>query len=317
MSPEQIQGIPLDGRSDLYALGVLLFELLSGTLPFDGDDPVTMCKNQLYTKPPSLGDRLPVDSDVPPALVGIVDQLLRKRRPHRLSSVGALLDALLGMLPKESWPSRLMRPPAPRPNAGATRRPSVHGLPTMDLLEGRDEASVVLVHVEVIEGDEQLLYPTAPAPALLALMEGWCEQVARRGGWLQRPDARSVRCFFGLYDLEEAPEVKAKLALDCLETLRGGVQAHLNKTGDQWLLRVGLVARVFSRAEVEGLALLEDRDADEAYWLAREAAPGDMMAETEAAFALREVCDIEPTGDLVVPPNGRLVRCWQLTRQGA
>ena len=53
---------PVDGRSDLYALGVLLFELLCGTLPFAGNDPVTMCKHQLYTKPPSLGDRLPVNS---------------------------------------------------------------------------------------------------------------------------------------------------------------------------------------------------------------------------------------------------------------
>jgi len=313
MSPEQIQGLPLDGRSDLYGLGVLLFEMLSGKLPFEGGDPVTMCRHQLYTKPPSLRERLPFDSDTPPALVGIVDQLLKKRRPHRLSGVGALLDALLRILPKEQWPTRVMRPPPKTQAAVGLPRPSVHGLPREDLLVDREEASVVLLHVEVIEGDEQLLFPTTPAPALVDLFETWCAEVTQQGARVQRPDVRSARCFFGMYDLEADLEDKALRAIGCAQTLSDRVEAQPTQSNEGWLFRAGLVARHFKRDELEGPAFLEDNDADEAYWLAREAEPGDLMAETDAAFALREVSDIEPTGDLVIPPDSRLVRCWRVT----
>jgi serine/threonine protein kinase len=315
MSPEQIQGLPLDGRSDLYALGVLLFELLSGTLPFDGTDPVTMCRNQLYTKPPSVAERLPPGCKVPGALVSVVDQLLKKRRPHRLTSVGALLDSLLQLLPKANWPARLLTSPVKAPHVARTRRlPSVHGMPPSDLLEGREEAAIALLHVEVIEGDEQLLYPTAPDPALIDLFERWCQFVTKAGAWVQRPDVRSARCFFGLYDLDSPPERKALMAAKCTDVLGRMVTAHFERTREQWLLRAGLVARHFIRSETDGPALLLDNDADEAYWLAREAEPGQLMAETDGAFALRATRDIEPVGDLVVPPDGRLVRCWRITQ---
>jgi serine/threonine protein kinase len=316
MSPEQIQGLPLDGRSDLYAVGVLLFELLSGGLPFDGNDPVTMCRHQLYTKPPSLRERLAPDSDVPKALVSVVDQLMKKRRPHRLSSVGALLDVMLQILPKEAWPVRVLTPP-PKGLRGGPSVPlqSVHGMPSADLLGERAEASVALLHVEVIEGDEQLLYPTAPDPALVDVFERWCQFVTKAGAWVQRPDARSARCFFGLYDLEQSPERKALMAAKCADVLDKMVGVHFDRTQEQWLLRAGLVARHFVRSEFEGPAILCDNDADEAYWLAREAEPGQLMAETDGAFALRAVRDIEPVGDLVVPPDGRLVRCWRITQR--
>jgi len=314
MSPEQIQGLPLDGRSDLYALGVLLFEMLSGQLPFDGKDPVTMCRHHLYTKPPGLSSRLPADADVPPGLVGVVDQLLRKRRPHRLSSIGALLDALLNLLPKASWPKRLMDPRAKIvPSSDGGMLPSVHGLPRVDLLERHEEASVALLHIEVVEGDEQLLFPTTPVAALTDMLEAWCRDVARRGAWVQRPGPRTARCFLGMYELDADPERKAFQAAECAEVLRAMVQRHFDQSGEQWLLRAGLVARHFKRSEGLGSAILQDKDADEAYWLAREAQPGELMAETDAAFALRAVSDIEPTGDLVIPPEGRLVRCWRVT----
>ena len=311
MSPEQIQGLPLDGRSDLYAMGVLLFEMLSGTLPFDGTDPVTMCRHQLNTKPPTLSERLPPGHDVPRGLMAVVDQLLKKRRPHRLSSVGALLDVLLQLLPKEQWPKRLLNVRAAQPKGERRGRPpSVHGIPDVNLLAGRQEASVALLHVEVVEGDEQLLYPTSPDPALIDVFERWCQFATKAGAWIQRPDVRAARCFFGLYALEAPPERKALMAAKCTDVLNKMVRLHFERTNEQWLLRAGLVVRHFVRKADAEDAWLSDNDADEAYWMARQAEPSQLMAGTNAAFALRALRDIEPIGDLVVPPDGRLVRCW-------
>jgi len=314
MSPEQIQGLPLDGRSDLYALGVLLFELLSGERPFGGTDAVEVCRHQLNTKAPSLADRLKPGHDVPGGLISVVDQLLKKRRPHRLSSVGAFLDALLQILPKEEWPRRLLKPPRKRlPPSGGVPLPSVHGMPGFDLLAGREEASVALLHIEVIEGDEQLIYPTAPAPELVEMFERWCQLATKAGAWIQRPDARSARCFIGLYRLEDAAEEKTLVAVQCFDALAKMVAAHFERSREDWLLRSGLITRHVVRSETQTSAYLHDKDADEAYWLARHAEPGQLMAETDAAFALRAQREIEPIGDLVVPPDGRLMRCWHIT----
>ena len=130
---------------------------------------------------------------------------------------------------------------------------------------------MALLHVEVIEGDEQLLYPTSPAPELVDTFQRWCQFVARAGAWIQRPDVRSARCFFGLYDLESKQERKALLAAKCADILRKMVAVHFDRSGEQWLLRAGLVVRHFEATEGGAPAILEDNDADEAYWLAREA----------------------------------------------
>ncbi|MEO8699161.1 MAG: protein kinase [Kofleriaceae bacterium] len=61
MAPEQIRGQALDSRADLYACGVLLFELLTGTKPFisEKDDPIEVCSMHLKVPPPKLADRQP------------------------------------------------------------------------------------------------------------------------------------------------------------------------------------------------------------------------------------------------------------------
>src|ERR671916_2878505 len=65
LSPEQAQGHPVDARSDLYATGIVLYELLTGTLPFDADSPVTIALKQVSEDPLPPRQRNPA---VPPAL---------------------------------------------------------------------------------------------------------------------------------------------------------------------------------------------------------------------------------------------------------
>lgn len=96
MSPEQCRGeSDIDHRTDLYSLGVMLFELITGRRPFEADSPVQMLMKHLKAKPPRLSQFVP---DVPPELDTLIDQLLEKKREHRprnARTVAQTLDRIL------------------------------------------------------------------------------------------------------------------------------------------------------------------------------------------------------------------------------
>lgn len=91
MSPEQVAGDALDGRSDLYALGVVAFQLLSGRLPFDAPQASAVLLMQATRAAPSLGEVAP---GIPGALVQVVDRCLRKNPDERYATGEALAEAL-------------------------------------------------------------------------------------------------------------------------------------------------------------------------------------------------------------------------------
>jgi predicted Ser/Thr protein kinase len=91
MSPEQASGEPLDGRSDLYALGCIGFLALSGRLPFEGTNPQGILVAHATKEPPTLRSVAP---DVSPALAAVIDRCLRKHADERFESGEALADAL-------------------------------------------------------------------------------------------------------------------------------------------------------------------------------------------------------------------------------
>jgi hypothetical protein len=91
MSPEQVSGERVDGRSDLYALGVLAFLMLSGRFPFEHEAASAVLVAHVVSHAPSLGSMAP---DVPGALVAIVDRLLRKIPTDRYATAEELLVAL-------------------------------------------------------------------------------------------------------------------------------------------------------------------------------------------------------------------------------
>ncbi len=95
MSPEQCLGEPVDARSDLYSLGALLFEMLSGRPPFDEDVFSAIIIKHAMVEAPSLADLRP---DIPPALSAAVNKLLAKKpadRPQSAAETKELLCAAL------------------------------------------------------------------------------------------------------------------------------------------------------------------------------------------------------------------------------
>jgi serine/threonine-protein kinase len=92
MSPEQLQWPKeVDARSDIWALGVILYELLSGTVPFLGEDMPNICVKVILQEPVPLGTLRP---DVPAQLLAVVARCLRKDRDERFPHVSDFAHAL-------------------------------------------------------------------------------------------------------------------------------------------------------------------------------------------------------------------------------
>jgi len=92
MSPEQARGAPLDGRSDLWAVGVLLFRAFAGHTPFQEENYNVLMARMLTEEPPRLRDLMP---SLPECILRAVDGALRKRPKERFESAARMRDVLL------------------------------------------------------------------------------------------------------------------------------------------------------------------------------------------------------------------------------
>ncbi len=94
MSPEQVSASALDHRTDIYSLGVMMFRMISGSLPFSADTPVMVLAKQLAEPPPALRE-VAGDVDVPEEVVELIDRALSKdpaMRPQTMADVRRQLE---------------------------------------------------------------------------------------------------------------------------------------------------------------------------------------------------------------------------------
>lgn len=120
ISPEQIEGLPLDGRADLYSLGIMLFEMTSGgDRPFAYPSQTKLFEAHLEEEPPNLKEYAP---DIPFALERTIMRLLAKSPEDRYPSAAALLEILQAIKARQkfSQPYLQLLEPEARPLVGRT-----------------------------------------------------------------------------------------------------------------------------------------------------------------------------------------------------
>lgn len=118
-SPEQARGLQLDGRADIYSLGVTLFRAATGSLPFDGQDWYEIARQHVEDKPPrprSLNDA------ISPELERIILKCLAKDREVRFATAEELSEALSVLAPHSTDPSiaRTLQVPRVTPTGGVS-----------------------------------------------------------------------------------------------------------------------------------------------------------------------------------------------------
>src|SRR5690349_2951474 len=119
MTPEQIMGLPVDGRSDLFSAGVILYQFLTGERPFAGSSTTTMQKVlKEEPLPPST-----LNVQLPPAIDAVVRKALAKRADDRFPTAQAFADALRKAMPAPAHEASA-DPDATLPSGVATAKPS-------------------------------------------------------------------------------------------------------------------------------------------------------------------------------------------------
>ena len=91
MSPEQARGVALDFRSDIYSMGVVLYEIFTGSLPFEGDTPIAVVLKHVQERPPAPQSKNP---KIEPRIATIILRCMEKNPADRFQSVNDLYEAL-------------------------------------------------------------------------------------------------------------------------------------------------------------------------------------------------------------------------------
>ncbi len=121
MSPEQAQGQPLDGRSDVYALGVMLFEMATGQRPFQSDTPYTIAVMHVTSPPPAPRS---INANIPGAVEQVIYKALKKRPEDRYQSAMELAEALKMAISSRDFASHDTQKPSQRPQLSEHTQPS-------------------------------------------------------------------------------------------------------------------------------------------------------------------------------------------------
>ena len=137
MSPEQIEARPLDSRTDIFSLGIILYEMATGARPFGGDSSPALMSSILKDRPRPVGERRP---HIPGDVSRLIDQCLQKRPSDRIQTASEILAELKAQ--RRAWEARAERavtPPSDIAPRLAGRAASIAVLPFTDMSPAKDQ----------------------------------------------------------------------------------------------------------------------------------------------------------------------------------
>ncbi len=127
MAPEQALGQPVDARADLYALGVIMYEMLTGHRPFEAESKVALLGMQVTAPVPPMAVKC-AECNVPPEVEGLVRRLLAKEADDRIGDAKEVIENLGVFLSQLSTAGRIDPSYAPPPNSYGTQPSLVSGI---------------------------------------------------------------------------------------------------------------------------------------------------------------------------------------------
>jgi eukaryotic-like serine/threonine-protein kinase len=150
MSPEQCsQTGPIDARSDVYSLGVILYEMLAGRVPFTGESPTVIMMKQVQDPPPKILD---ARSDLPKEIGALVERALAKQPADRFQTAGGLSEALTKIASEAATATPLAVTPDTVANA------------PVEMMDDEDEITVVTARSETPVVRPRTEIPLTPPP---------------------------------------------------------------------------------------------------------------------------------------------------------
>jgi S-DNA-T family DNA segregation ATPase FtsK/SpoIIIE len=160
MSPEQATGDPVGPGSDIYSLGCVMYEMLSGQAPFGGDTPAAVTYKQVWERPSPLRK---VASEVPPALETVVMRCLQKDPTKRYPTASLLAKELQAIADAFNQPTQAVQVSAVMPRSSAQQAPSSQ--PTASAQTAASISSLLRAPITAGNMSSMMRQQTRPTPS--------------------------------------------------------------------------------------------------------------------------------------------------------